>query len=134
MTPKTSKPSAASPFCFEVEFKTPLGNKVKGMKVWEYRALRQQIREFLVRHIYKTYVEPGLLRPTFAQAKVTCTYIAVSKRQADYDNLAQAFKPWLDELQFVGVLKGDHMDLIGRPEYIREQGEKYMVRIEITQE
>ena len=130
---KTLPTSLESPFRFEVEFRTPLGNKIKAMKTWEYRQLRLTIREFLLRFLYKTAVEPGLLRPTFAQAKVKCTYVCTTKRQADQDNLALAFKPWLDELQAVGVLKGDHMDLIGKPEYIREQGEKYMVRIEITQ-
>ena len=104
------------------------GNKIKALKPYKYRALRQIIRKLLTDWLFQGY--PGAF-PRFDRALLVCTYVATTNRDADADNLAFSFKPWLDELQVLGILGKDSMKKIGVPEYRREVGVEYRCRIEL---
>lgn len=135
-TPPYDKWYELSSYQIEIPYRAHGGNKLKGVRRWEYKKMKQEIRALMQDFFDKNPAPP--------KSKLWhIRFERVGKKLMDYDNLVFSGKPFMDILQEKFLFQEDGWEdsIIARPviwddapnyvevSYTQRVGERYKVRI-----
>ena len=105
-------------------------NSIDKTRAWQVFAERKKWRKLIAEQLlaYRRNLEVASRLPL---AKCKCTFVRVSSREPDYDNMVASFKAPTDSLMFNGIIKDDHPTVM-KSEYLWERARPKHGHIKIT--